>query len=376
MSAWFDASELDINEFAQLIATRTNRAEYPLAADLQHEVLIYDAQPHSMELEAEWNQALGAGPGVIVIRGAFADTAVIDAATSAYEAMIDAERSASEHGDHFGAPGANARVWNSLEKLAIAAPEVFVQYFANDTIATASRAWLGPNYQLSAQVNLVYPEGAAQQPHRDYHLGFQSDAQAIAYPKHTHLLSPMLTLQGAVAHCDMPVESGPTMLLPHSQKYPAGYLAYRNAAFIELFEQRQVQLPLQKGDVLFFNPAVFHGAGANRSSGINRMANLLQVSSAFGRTMEVIDREKITLAIYDALASAMREPQWTAQDTANVIAASAEGYPFPTNLDLDQPMYGLAPLSQAELVREALDRGHGTSELSDALTKWRARRTT
>ena len=34
----------------------------------------------------------------------------------------------------------------------------------------------------------------------------------------------MLTLQGAVAHCDMPVESGPTMLLPHSHKYIARHL--------------------------------------------------------------------------------------------------------------------------------------------------------
>ena len=35
-----------------------------------------------------------------------------------------------------------------------------------------------------------------------------------AYPAHLHRMSPVLTLQGAVAHCDMPVESGPTMLLP------------------------------------------------------------------------------------------------------------------------------------------------------------------
>ena len=35
-----------------------------------------------------------------------------------------------------------------------------------------------------------------------------------AYPAHLHRTSPVLTLQGAVAHCDMPLESGPTMLLP------------------------------------------------------------------------------------------------------------------------------------------------------------------
>ncbi|MEI2775036.1 MAG: phytanoyl-CoA dioxygenase family protein [Tetrasphaera sp.] len=36
----------------------------------------------------------------------------------------------------------------------------------------------------------------------------------------------VLTLQGAVAHVDMPVESGPTLYLPHSQKSTHGYLAY------------------------------------------------------------------------------------------------------------------------------------------------------
>jgi ectoine hydroxylase-related dioxygenase (phytanoyl-CoA dioxygenase family) len=34
-------------------------------------------------------------------------------------------------------------------------------------------------------------------------------------------------LQGAVAHTDMPAETGPTTYLPHSQKYLPGYLARR-----------------------------------------------------------------------------------------------------------------------------------------------------
>ena len=44
------------------------------------------------------------------------------------------------------------------------------------------------------------------------------DEHLASYPAHLHRTSPVLTLQGAVAHCDMPVESGPTMYLPHSQK--------------------------------------------------------------------------------------------------------------------------------------------------------------
>jgi len=38
----------------------------------------------------------------------------------------------------------------------------------------------------------------------------------------------------------------------------------------------------------------------------------------------------------------------------NIIAASAEGYAFPTNLDRDQPIGGIAPQTQADLVRQAV----------------------
>ena len=39
-------------------------------------------------------------------------------------------------------------------------------------------------------------------------------------------MSAVLTLQGAIPHCDMPIESGTTMFLPHSQRFDAGYLAF------------------------------------------------------------------------------------------------------------------------------------------------------
>ena len=94
---------------------------------------------------------------------------------------------------------------------------------------------------MTAQVNLVYPGGAAQRAHRDYHLGFQSSDVSAAYPAHVHDISPVLTLQGAVAHGDMPLESGPTKLLPFSQTYRAGYAAWRREDFRALFEQRYVQ---------------------------------------------------------------------------------------------------------------------------------------
>ena len=105
---------------------------------------------------------------------------------------------------------------------------------------------------------------------------------------------------------------------------------------------------------MFFNPALFHGAGTNRSTDVKRMANLLQVSSAFGRAMETVDRERVAAAVYPTLR-ARRAAGTSDKDLRNVVAAAAEGYAFPTNLDRDQPVGGLAPETQAQLVWRALE---------------------
>jgi ectoine hydroxylase-related dioxygenase (phytanoyl-CoA dioxygenase family) len=184
-----------------------------------------------------------------------------------------------------------------------------------------------------------------------------------------------MTLQGAVAHCDMPVETGPTMYLPHSHKYEPGYVAFHRPEFTDYFDRHHVQLPLAKGDAAFFNPALFHGAGTNRSADVRRMANLLQVSSAFGRAMESVDRVAMSLALYPVLAGRKAGGAGERQ-LRNAVAASAEGYAFPTNLDRDQPVGGLAPQTQAELVWQALDEGWDTATFTAALRAHTERRRT
>jgi ectoine hydroxylase-related dioxygenase (phytanoyl-CoA dioxygenase family) len=320
---------------------------------------------------AEWAQVLRSGAGVVALKGAYADTAVLDKATRIYEGIIAKEKQGSGGaGDHFAASGANDRIWNALQKLCEASPEAFLNYFANTSIAAICEAWLGPNYQMTAQVNLVHPGGAAQQAHRDYHLGFQTADVSASYPAHVHDVSPILTLQGAVAHCDMPLESGPTKLLPFSQAYRPGYAAWRRDDFRALFEDRHVQLPLAKGDAVFFSPALFHAAGANTSHEIHRFANLLQVSSAFGRAMETVDRDKMCKLLYPQAARAKQENRLSAAELSAAISATAEGYSFPTNLDRDPPTNGLAPETQAAFFRRALLEGveeHAFAEQLDQI---------
>ncbi|MFE7645815.1 phytanoyl-CoA dioxygenase family protein [Streptomyces phaeoluteigriseus] len=375
---WLSERDCDLDAFRALVEHGTDVADYPHAAAVERDVLVYDGDRLRgggvPEVGAELVRALADGPGIVVFREAFPDPSVVDRLTAVFDALIAGQRAAgTTAGDHFAKPGANDRVWNALEKAARHDPEAFADYYANDLLALVSRAWLGPGYQVTSQVNVVNPGGAAQTAHRDYHLGFLSTEAAAAYPEHVHRLSPVLTLQGAVAHCDMPVESGPTMYLPHSQKYGPGYLAWRLPEFQAYFAERHVQLPLTRGDAVFFNPALFHAAGTNRSAGIRRTANLLQVSSAFGRAMETVDREAVTNAVYPVLLRRAAEGADTAW-LERVVAASAEGYPFPTNLDSDPPVDGLAPPSQADTVRRALREAWTPEALRDALRAGAQRR--
>ncbi|WP_031481192.1 phytanoyl-CoA dioxygenase family protein [Streptomyces bicolor] len=377
--AWLSEQDCDLAAFRELVERTTDLADYPYASAVEQGVLVYDSDrlpkaEDSRGVRAELVRALTDGPGIVVCRRAFPDPVIVDRLGAVFDALIaDQRASGANAGDHFAKPGANDRVWNALEKAALHDPEAFADYYANDILALVSTAWLGPGYQVTSQVNVVNPGGAAQTVHRDYHLGFLSNEVAAAYPAHVHALSPVLTLQGAVAHCDMPVESGPTMYLPHSQTYEPGYLAWRLPEFQAYFEANHVQLPLAKGDAAFFNPALFHAAGTNRSADIRRMANLLQVSSAFGRAMETVDREAVAGAVYPVLLKRRSEGADEAW-LEHVIAASAEGYPFPTNLDSDPPVAGLAPPSQADLVRRALRETWTPEALRDELRAGAERR--
>lgn len=364
---WLDKQAGEIEDFRKLVEQKTNLADWPFAAGVEKDVLIYDGKavgemardPQARrDVMAEWVEAFSTGPGVIVIKSAIADHAVVDRATEVFNDIVKAEKDRGKAAaDHFAKAGANDRIWNSLQKHAIADPENFARYYASEAIAMASEAWLGRGYQMTAQMNRVNPGGKAQVPHRDYHLGFMSPDQMQAYPGHIHAISPVLTLQGAVAHCDMPVESGPTLFLPYSQSFFEGYLAFGRPEFQAYFAEHHVQLPLSKGDAVFFNPALMHGAGNNVSTDIWRMANLLQVSSAFGRAMESVDRDAMCKAVYPALLAAKTVGALTAAQIASAIAATAEGYAFPTNLDSDPPVGGLAPKTQNTMMAEALQAG-------------------
>lgn len=181
---WLTGESCSLVEFRALVERKATAAEYPLADEIERNVPIYDAakvgaaagnREQAMRFMAEWHRIFLDGPGIAVFRGAIQDLALVDSVSAVLREIIAEEREATGgKGDHFAKAGSNARVWNSHEKLCMRAPELFARYAANDVVDLASRSWLGPLYQITCQVNLVYPGGKAQVPHRDYHMGFLS----------------------------------------------------------------------------------------------------------------------------------------------------------------------------------------------------------
>jgi ectoine hydroxylase-related dioxygenase (phytanoyl-CoA dioxygenase family) len=381
---WLDASSCRIEEFQTHIARETRPADYPVAAEIARNIPVYDGArlraqgsdgAAARAIMAEWNRAFRDGPGIVAIRGGYADLGLIDEVTAILTDIIREEAAAgTSSGDHFAVAGANSRLWNAHEKLCMRAPAVYARYNANELLRMVAESWLGTGYQLTAQVNVVRPGGKAQTAHRDYHMGFQTVEQLACYPASQHQLSASLTLQGAIAHCDMPVASGPTKMLPYSQSYLPGYLAVHLPEFRACFEANYVQLPLEKGDLLFFNPATFHAAGDNLTTDTQRFANLLQIGSAYGRSIEIVDRTRISKAVFGPLKAMAAAEVLSAREVEAVIAATAEGYPFPANLDIDSPLGGMAPPSQQDVMRRALAEGWDEAAFAAALDAQAARK--
>lgn len=354
---------------------------YPLCEFVCTNVPIYKNSLHDIStpsiastLQDEWHHILLSGPGVFVLKGMYSGPGgdLIDRINRVFRSIIASEKSSSTRGDHFASAGNSDRIWNSFSKHCHADPASFMEYYSNPWLALVCHAWLGPAYRITAQVNVVKPGGKAQVAHRDYHLGFQSAEACSRYSRATHVASQLLTLQGAVAHTHMPLDSGPTRLLPFSQLFEDGYMACRSPEFSQYFLENYVSLPLEKGDGIFFNPALFHAAGENTTTDFERSANLLQISSAFGKPMETIDTLSLISRCWERLMQKYNQ-EGMSKGVLAFVAAITEGYPFPTNLDKRPPTPGgMAPESEQDVILRGLEEGWSLRAAMQVLEQVRA----
>src|SRR3954468_24206746 len=126
-SPWLAASDCRVDDLAAVVDRRTRAEECPSAVEIVQDVPVYDCAAlrtqlgtpgRARALMAEWLQVFERGPGIVALRGAFADADVVDRVSAHFREMIEDEREKGANVDHFGgAKGSNDRVWNALQKL-------------------------------------------------------------------------------------------------------------------------------------------------------------------------------------------------------------------------------------------------------------------
>ena len=131
--------------------------------------------------------------------------------------------------------------------------------------------------------------------------------------------SQLQTLQGAVAHTDMPFESGPTRLAPFSHQFKKGYMAIKAPEYIAIADQHMTQLPLRRGDAVIFNPACFHQPGVNTTDSA-RQACLFQFANPWTVHMVLLDRKAMAKSVWPVMKS------WAKQARRGEDEGHSEGF--------------------------------------------------
>ena len=105
----------------------------------------------------------------------------------------------------------------------------------------------------------------------------------------------------------------------------ASYLTYQLREFINFFFENYVRLPLEKGGGISFNLALFQAAGDDITTDFNRIANLLQINSAFGIPMETIDTLLLVSNYLQGLIQKYRQEP-VSNGVQAIMAAITEGF--------------------------------------------------
>ena len=189
---YLSADDCRLADLIDLVSQKTDQADYPYAAAVEQNLLIYDGARLRKELsspagrwrvEAELARALRDGPGIVVLAGRWADPWIVDRATREFDAIIAKQKAAgAATGDHFAAAGHQRPDLGRAGEAGPARAGGVRGLLRQQPHRGRVPGLAGAGYQVTSTINVVNPGGAAQTAHRDYHLGFASAERAARFP--------------------------------------------------------------------------------------------------------------------------------------------------------------------------------------------------
>ena len=102
---WLHEADCRLADMVAIVEQTTEQADNPHAATIDHNTVVYDcdhlrsviSDPDSrLAVQAELAHAFLEGPGIIAFQRAFADTTIIDRATTAFQAMIAVQHASGQ----------------------------------------------------------------------------------------------------------------------------------------------------------------------------------------------------------------------------------------------------------------------------------------
>ena len=385
---WLSAGDCRLDEFAALRRLHTDPGDYPFAAGVDRDVLIYDGEQLRREviddpargraLQAEWVAAMLDGPGMVVFKRAFEDhhrrrpgdrrVRRDDRRRSGPRAVPPATTSRK--------PGANDRVWNALEKLALRAPGGVRRRTTPTTSSRwSAKAWLGPATRSPRRSTSSTRVARRRIPHRDYHLGFLTDEVAEQYPAHVHR---------AVAGADPAGRGGPLRHADRERADDATCPTRSGTARLPRLAAARVHGVLRRAPRA---AAAAQGRRGVLQSGAvpRRRVEPSRPTSADGQPaaglLRVRPGDGGRRPPRDGAAPSIRRCCGRAPRRAPSALATASPQPpratrsRPTSTSISRSA-GWLRLSQADLVRDALAANVSPAELADQLDRHAGRRRT
>ena len=144
--SFYSSENCNIKEFEKLIKQEINSNLLNCAEEIINNVPVYNMEvlrdnlhdkDQRLSLMSEWAYVLSKASGALVLKNTYSDCSSIDLATKIYENIILEEKEKNIGGsDHYAKPGANDRIWNSLQKLCEKDSFVFAKYFGNEIISS------------------------------------------------------------------------------------------------------------------------------------------------------------------------------------------------------------------------------------------------
>ena len=142
---FFSDESCNIKNFEEIIKQKIDANLLSHFSEIKNNIPIYNMKNlkdnlhdknKRLSLLSEWAYIFSQSSGVLVLENTYDDCSSIDEATKIYEKIIIEEKEKNIGGsDHYAKPGANDRIWNSLQKLCEKNPLVFAKYFGNEIIS-------------------------------------------------------------------------------------------------------------------------------------------------------------------------------------------------------------------------------------------------